>query len=40
MREDWHQAPEPVEEPPFCDRCFGYHHWQAACPDEEDNDDE
>lgn len=25
MLEDHHVAPEPPEEPPYCDRCGGYH---------------
>ena len=31
--ERWHRAPEPVEAPPFCDRCFGYHSG-FDCPDD------
>lgn len=36
--ESHHQAPEPIEEAPFCDRCFGYHDWRDDCPadDEEE----
>lgn len=36
MREDHHIAPEPAEEPPFCDRCFGHHRWDDACPEDEE----
>lgn len=25
IREDHHVVPEPPEEPPYCDRCGGYH---------------
>lgn len=30
--EKWHRAPEPVEEPPYCDVCGGVH--DGPCPDE------
>lgn len=40
MREDYFLPPEPPEDPPFCDRCFGYHHWNAPCPDEYEDDDD
>jgi hypothetical protein len=26
LREDHHQAPEPAEEPPYCDACGHYGH--------------
>lgn len=43
MRED-HHTYEPHTETAadhFCDQCFGYHHWDAACPAEQDSlDDE
>lgn len=32
MREDHHVAPEPVEEPPYCDMCGGRHE-QGHCHD-------
>lgn len=28
----WHSAPEPIEEPPYCDICGGLH--EGPCPDE------
>lgn len=39
-REDHHGPLEPPEEPPFCDRCFGYHAWNASCPEDELDDEE
>ena len=36
----YHRAPEPVEAPPFCDRCFGCHAWNAACPEDDFDGDE
>ena len=40
-REDHHLPLEPVEEPPYCDRCGSYHGPHVACPadDRGDGDD-
>jgi hypothetical protein len=35
----YHQKLEPPEEPPFCDRCFGYHA-SFDCPEMEEPEDE
>jgi hypothetical protein len=32
IREDHHRAPEPPEEPPYCDRCGGAHDPLRDCP--------
>lgn len=33
-REDHHQPPEPVEQPPYCDACghYGHERDSLACP--------
>lgn len=36
MREDHHIFEEHTEtaDDNFCDQCFGYHHWNANCPED------
>jgi hypothetical protein len=29
--ERWHKAPEPLEEPPWCDQCGLYHSDKTGC---------
>jgi hypothetical protein len=42
MREDHHTFEAHTESAPdnFCDQCFGYHHWNASCPEDDSVDDE
>ena len=36
----YHTRPEPVEQAPFCDRCFGHHSYLGDCPGDDWVDDE
>lgn len=42
MREDQHTYEPHTEtaDDNFCDQCFGYHHWNASCPEDDSLDDE
>jgi len=37
MREDHHTFEAHTESAAdhFCDQCFGYHHWNASCPEDD-----
>jgi len=36
----WHRAPEPVEEPEYCDLCGGYGHGSLNCTAEDWGDED
>lgn len=42
MREDHHTFEAHTESASdnFCGQCFGYHHWNAICPEDDSVDDE
>jgi len=42
MREDHHnfEAHNESAADHFCDQCFGYHHWNAGCPEDDSLDEE